>query len=472
MTPRLIAVLDVGKTNAKLSLLDVESGEAHWTTRRPSTTGDAPGVRELDVAGIEHWLLRSLAEAPDRDRISHIVPVAHGATVALLDAAGETLCAPDYEDPSFEEVAAEYARERDPFGCTLSPDLALGLNVGRQLFYLETRQPELFGRARWILLHPQYWAWRLARVMASEITSLGCHTDLWRPIQGSYSALTQRRGWTERFPPLRPAGAVLGHIAPTVCEATGLNPTCAVLCGIHDSNASYLRHLLSHPNGEQFAVISSGTWCVVMTRDADLAKLRESRGMLANVNAFGQPVATARFMGGREFVAIAGAGEAVASLLDLEQVLEAGSLAVPSFAPGGLFGDRAGQLIAADGLDTGGRAALATLYLALMTDAVLDTLESSGTIIVDGPLATNALYGEILQSLRPDDTIRLSLDQSGAGFAACYLVGGGKAMSSLQSVYPILGSERLRQMRQVWREAIDKATGRDVKTRRRGEYSC
>ena len=68
-------------------------------------------------------------------------------------------------------------------------------------------------------------------------------------------------------------------------------------CGIHDSNASYLCYRVGRPAGQPFAVVSSGTWTVIMAHGSDLARLRENRDMLANVDAFGVPVATARFTG-------------------------------------------------------------------------------------------------------------------------------------------------------------------------------
>ncbi len=90
----------------------------------------------------------------------------------------------------------------------------------------------------------------------------------------------------------------------SLAAATGLDSACEVACGIHDSNASYLRFLMDRER-EAFTVVSSGTWTIVMANRGDLRRLREDRDMLANVNAFGAPVATARYMGGREYEAIA-----------------------------------------------------------------------------------------------------------------------------------------------------------------------
>jgi sugar (pentulose or hexulose) kinase len=158
----------------------------------------------------------------------------------------------------------------------------------------------LFGRAAHLLLYPQYWAWRLSGVMSAEVTSLGTHTDLWRPHDPVYSSVARKQGWARLMPSMHRATDRLGPIRASVAAATGLDESCAVASGIHDSNASYLRFLIDRER-EAFTVVSSGTWTIVMANRCDLRRLREDRDMLANVNVFGLPVATARYKGGREY---------------------------------------------------------------------------------------------------------------------------------------------------------------------------
>ena len=309
MAAALIAVLDVGKTNAKIALVDPALGQEIWSARRANAVIQGAATRELDLVAIESWLLESLREAPQRERVAAIVPIAHGAAAVLVDHAGEVLAAPDYEDTCFDQVAGEYGALRDPYAMTFSPNLPQGLNLGRQLFYLQQRHAELFQRVAHILPYPQYWSWRLSGVMASEVTSLGTHTDLWRPHEQAYSALARKQGWARLMPSMHRATDRLGTVRESVASATGLPADCTVACGIHDSNASYLRFLMDRER-EAFTVVSSGTWTIVMANRGDLRRLREERDMLANVNVFGAPIATARYMGGREYETIAqGAGE-------------------------------------------------------------------------------------------------------------------------------------------------------------------
>ena len=130
----------------------------------------------------------------------------------LVDRAGDVLVAPDYEDACFDEVSEEYLPLRDKYSLTFSPSLPLGLNLGRQLFYLQTQREDLFQRAAHVLLYPQYWSWRLSGAMAAEVTSLGTHTDLWRPHEQTYSSLARKQGWARMMPPRHSATDRLGRI--------------------------------------------------------------------------------------------------------------------------------------------------------------------------------------------------------------------------------------------------------------------
>jgi L-fuculokinase len=422
----LIGVLDIGKTNAKLILVEAASGEIVWSIERRSTAVVRSGIRELPVAGIERWLLSGLASAPMKERIHTLVPVAHGAAAVLVSTVGEPLVAPDYEDPTLETVDESYRTRRDPFETTFSPFLPAGLNLGRQLYYQQERHPQLWSSTAAILLYPQYWAWRLCGVMASEITSLGCHSDLWLPLEGRFSKLATSQRWDTLLPSLRKAGDTLGSISHSVAQITGLPASCRVLCGIHDSNASYLCHRVAHSSDERFAVVSSGTWTVIMAHNGDLTQLREDRDTLANVDALGTPVATARFMGGREYEAIAGGTRAAKypTYESLVHVLQKRAFATPTFTDASVpDAGWAGKVMSSEELDDGERGALATLYCALRVDYLLDLLGASGNVIVDGPFASNPLYGSLLAALRPESLVLLGGERAGSVLCARHLCG-------------------------------------------------
>ena len=420
MRQDLIAIIDVGKTNAKLLVIEAETGLVTWCIEKRFGPLERSPVRELDVAGIETWLLAGLARAPDKLRIRTIVPVAHGAA-AVWVSGNDVLVAPDYEDHVFDEVGDSYRAARDPFELTFSPFLPRGLNLGRQLFFLSQKHPDLLRSCDAILLYPQYWAWRLSGCRSSEVTSLGCHSDLWRPCQRQFSSLAVARGFDKLLPSLRAAGDVLGPVTPAIAQVTGLDPACRVFCGIHDSNASYLCHRVSRASEEPFAVVSSGTWIVVMAHGTDLSRLRERDEMLANVDALGTPVATARFMGGREYEAIAGSTHRALqpTVAALRSVLDRGAMALP---PSGSANENI-HLENVDGLDEVERGALATLYCSLQTDRLLDLLGMAGRVIVDGPLSANPLYAELLRAYRADAPVLRGDNRAGPAQCARYLCG-------------------------------------------------
>ena len=448
----LIAVFDVGKTNAKLTLVDPALGQEIWSARRVNDIVAGPVGRELDLVAIEAWLLDTLRGAPQRERIAVIVPIAHGAAAVLVDQAGDVLAAPDYEDNCFEEVSSEYGALRDSYSLTFSPNLPQGLNLGRQLFYLQRRRAELFQRTAHVLMYPQYWSWRLSGVMATEVTSLGTHTDLWRPHEQAYSSLARKQGWARLMPSMRPATDRLGAIRASLGAATGLPPGCEVACGIHDSNASYLRFLMDRER-EAFTVVSSGTWTIVMANRGDLRRLIERRDMLANVNAYGAPVATARYMGGREYQAIAPGAEPP-TVEALSAVLARGAIALPSFASAGPYSGRRSQLEAGEDLDGAQRAALATLYSALMTAQLIESLGAAGEIFVDGPLARNPLFAGLLGACVPVGTIRTYAEGGGTRVAA-HLAGlPAQRPGVLQNVVP-LRIPGLLEYQATWRHRLE-----------------
>ncbi|HSA80763.1 MAG TPA: FGGY family carbohydrate kinase [Geminicoccaceae bacterium] len=452
------AVLDIGKTNVKLIVLDDEGGELH-VARRTNRVEPGPPYPHFDAGAIWAWILEALRGVPDRRAIATIVPVTHGATAAML--AGDRLALPilDYEHAGPAEATDRYRAVADDYASTFSPPLPLGLNLGRQIFWQATRFPEAFARVTDILMYPQYWAWRLTGAKASEVTSLGCHTDLWRPREARLSGLVERAGWSALFPPLRAAWEVLGPLDPEVAEATGLPATCRVLTGIHDSNASYLAYLARAAS--PFTVVSSGTWVICMAAGGRLDRLAAERDMLANVDATGAPVPTGRFMGGREYEAILGtADDPEASLADLDAVLAKGTLALPSFAPeSGPFPGRPGRIVGRAPEGSGERAALAALYAALMLDFVLEQLGASGPIFIDGPYARNALISDSLATLRPDQPVHAMAAASGAAGGAFLLTRWPAARRQPADLAPArqplaTRAAALRATRLAWRSAL------------------
>ncbi|MFN6005821.1 MAG: FGGY-family carbohydrate kinase, partial [Paracoccaceae bacterium] len=326
---RRIAVLDIGKTNAKVLVVDLATGAEEVLARTPNVVVRDGPYPHHDIDMLWQFALDGLKLAAARG-VDAVSITTHGAACVVVDEAG-ALALPmlDYEHVGPDSMAAAYDAVRPGFAETGSPRLPVGLNVGAQVFWLSRAFPAQFARVRHVLMLAQYWSFRLSGVAASEATSLGCHTDLWNPWEGRLSSLVSRMGWEGLFPPVRKAADVLGPVLPSVAEATGLPVGTRVLCGIHDSNASLVPHLAEAPCG----VLSTGTWMIVMALGGRVVELDAARDVLVNVNALGQPVPTARFMGGREMDEIMGGRIVEPSPEDLRTVLEGRVMAMPSLHP-------------------------------------------------------------------------------------------------------------------------------------------
>lgn len=415
---RRIAVLDIGKTNAKVLVVDLATGAEQVLARTPNAVVRDGIYPHHDIDKLWQFALSGLrlAAAQGVDAVSITT---HGAACVLVDEAGG-LALPmlDYEHPGPESCAAEYEAVRPGFEETGSPRLPVGLNVGAQVFWLSRAFPVEFAQVRHVLMLAQYWSFRLSGVAASEATSLGCHTDLWNPWEGRFSSLVSTMGWEGLFPPVRKAADVLGSVLPEVAAATGLASGTPVLCGIHDSNASLVPHLAEAPCG----VLSTGTWMIVMALGGRAVTLDAARDVLVNVNALGQPVPTARFMGGREMDEIMRGRIVEPSDEDLRAVLGGRVMAMPSLHPetGPFPGKRFGWI---GGEPEGGaRMAAASFYAALMGAECLDLAGAEGPVIVEGAFGGNLAFLRMLATAT-GRVVKGSGQGAGTGLGAALLAG-------------------------------------------------
>jgi len=406
------AVMDVGKTHVKLLAIGPDA-----RVLASSSTSSRNAANLIDVDGAWEWMLVGLRKLTQRFRLTAIVPTTHGAAGALVGEAGLAHPIIDYEATPPADIDTAYDALRPPFAETLSPRLPGGLNLGRQLYWIRSASPYAWRKATTLLTYPQYWSWRLTGVCAAEITSLGCHTDLWRPASGRPSRLVLRERWSRLLPPLRPAWRNLG--APL--RELRLPPNIGVCNGIHDSNAAYLRYLAGVPS--PFALLSTGTWMICFNSAGDVAKLDPQRDTLGNVDALGRPIACSRFMGGREYAAIAGseAMNLVPTLADVRMAIARRLFALPSFSEsGGPFPGIAGRLTARPS-SSAEAAAVATLYIALMSREAIRLTGPVRRLYIDGAFASHHAFTQILAALLPDAEVHAAEGTDGTAIGASLL---------------------------------------------------
>ncbi len=449
-----VAVLDIGKTNIKLSVAG-DAGDLVESLSTPNVVRPGPPYRHHDLAGQEAWLIGALAELGRRHAITAIVACGHGSGGVLVDEAGPAMPMIDYEDDPPPRIAALYRAVADGYHERGSPIMLGASHTARQLLWLQETHPEEFARAGAFLGLPQYWAWRLSGVAASELTILGAQSHLWSVPDHRFAPIVAARSWTHLMPPVAPAWRTLGALLPALARRTGLPETTRVLCGIHDSSANFYRYQAA--GMRDFTLVSTGTWIVGLSDQT--ASLDESRAMTCNADPYGDPLTGALCMGGREFSLIAGPQPpgAVAEPALVAKMVAQGSLPVPWFGEDhGLLPGlaRRGHIAGLAPQSPAERRALAVLATVLLTDLLLDVLGGSGRVVLDGTFATDRLYPALVASLRPEQPILFNLDPYGAAAGAALLAGHESRTApvtlALQSP-PALDIPGLPAYRALWR---------------------
>ena len=425
-------VIDIGKTNLKIHALD-ESDNHLISFNRKNNICKKNSYHSVDVDDIWIWILKTIEICANKFQISSLVVSGHSATAALINKSNEDngLALPimDYEWEGLESISTEYEAKRPSFDETFSPNLPAGLNLGRQIYWQQKHFPEKFNNAEALLMYPQYWTWRLTGKLTSEVSSIGCHTDLWDPIKKNFSSLVDNENWSRLFPPFTKAWDVLDNISDEIADITGLDKSCKVHTGVHDSNASYLRFLLAKRN-DNFCIVSTGTWVICMSNHKSLKSLNSSKDMLVNVNVEGSPVPCIRFMGGREYeriCSIVGAeNNQIVTRDDIKQIISDRVMILPCFSEGnGPLGDNKPEI---RGTPQSG-AALATLYCALMISFCLNELNAEGDVIIVGSFLKNPLLCQLVAQLCSDKDVYISNDKAASVRGASQLSHWAKPVS-------------------------------------------
>lgn len=436
---------------------------------RANSLCERDGIRCLDADGIGGWLratLRGWAGHP----VETIIPVAHGAGFAAIGDEGMLFAPVDYEQVIPDDVTAAYRAERDGFSVTGSPPLPDGLNLGAQLYWMSRRHRAAMENAT-LMPWAQYWAWFLTGKAVSEVTSLGCHTDLWSPGEGRFSPMAQRLGWAQRFAPVVKASDVVGTLRPALAAETGLPVTAQVLAGLHDSNAALLAARgFGEIARQEATILSTGTWFVAMRLAAEggsISSLPEGRDTLMNVDAYGWPVPSARFMGGREIETIIQLDTRRVDIKpdqpklmeEVPTLIRRRTMMMPTLAPGfGPFPDGEARWVNAPVEWQGtwyARRAAVCLYAALVADTALDLIGSKDRLLIEGRFSEAEVFVRALAALRPDTEVFVANAHNDVSFGALRLVNPIlKANGGLRRVDPLEGD--VCGYRDSWRDAVSR----------------
>ncbi|MEP7456534.1 FGGY family carbohydrate kinase [Phyllobacterium sp. SB3] len=428
--PGDIAVLDVGKTNVKLSVVTA-TGYVVETLAVANPVLSGPPWRYHDLDSLGDWIFGSLAALSAKHRLSAIVTTGHGSGGVMVGpdcASGDGSVLPmiDYEQALPEHIRDDYAPLSGSFFDRGSAMMLGATHQARQMYWMQREEPEAFGRARWYLGIPQYWAWRFSGIAVSEVSFLGAQSHLWNVVEQDWSPIVKMMGWQRLMPPFAKAWQIIGRIQPELAERYDLPKGLKVLAGLHDSSANFYRYQAARLT--DLTVVSTGTWIVGLSDSTPLDSLNELRGMTLNSDVNGQVLGGALTMGGREFTHMAGdsADGPDADPAMLHRLIERETMALPSFgADDGLFPGSAqcGHIIGTPPQNSSERKTLAVLYAALLTSECLEALDSRGLVVLDGSFLRDPLFAGLVAALRPGGKTFYSLENYGVAAGAAMLAG-------------------------------------------------
>lgn len=258
MLKEVIAVFDIGKTNKKFLLFDETLRVVHEEEVRFSEITDDDGFNCDDVGHIESWMQSCLSDTirSGNFAIRAVNFATYGATLAYIGKAGERLTPLyNYLRPMPEGVMdgfyEKYGGVEEFSRKTASPALGM-LNSGLQAMWLKNTKPEVFSRVRSVLHLPQYLSYCFTGQLASEYTSIGCHTALWDFDNHRYHRWVSDEG----IPVPHPVSNEVTYRARIEDQKLDFG------IGIHDSSSSLVPYFKA--SDRKFILISTGTWCIFM----------------------------------------------------------------------------------------------------------------------------------------------------------------------------------------------------------------
>jgi L-fuculokinase len=444
---KLNIVLDIGKTNVKLTFVDSINSKTikFFTTKQKNTYRH--GIKILNSNSIFEWALKKITYIGKKHNLDKFVCTAHGTSIALISYDDkELLACTDYEY-KFDKLFNSYKKIAPKFNESFSPFLENGLNIGQQIYYLYKRKQKLIKETKYILNYPQYIVWKLTSSFSSEISYVGCHTHLWDFKRNKLSSFVKKIKLEKKFPKIRKAWDTIGQ--RKIGESN-----LKIINGIHDSNASYL--YFKNSDIKNFTLVSTGTWYIIFNQKTPLKNLNPSLDMLANIDVFGKPVPTMRFMGGREYDHLMGVFKISNKTRAIKTFSFHDYLIYPSYASGGGFSINKINIGFYEGLNKGQIYYLICLYISFVINFCLNQMKSSNTIILDGPITKNITIMKILSSLRKKQIVLKNKREIGTTLGATNLFNINKKNKLQTVVIKKYQNQSLQAIYKNWEQSLYK----------------
>jgi sugar (pentulose or hexulose) kinase len=294
----VIAIFDIGKTNKKFFLIDEQYKIVLEQTQQFDEIVDEDGYTCDDVQLLSGWVVNTLTKVLNQ----HIFDIkavnfsTYGASFVHINEKGKVITPLyNYLKPFPENLKQQfyntYGGELKITLETASPVLG-NLNSGMQLYWLKLNKPHIFNQIKYALHLPQYISYLITGNVCADITSIGCHTQLWNFQTNNYHSWLTAENILQKMPPLQPSDQAK--------EVVFNNITLQVGSGLHDSSAALIPYLSAF--AEPFVLISTGTWCISLNpfSNEPLTVEELEKDCLCYIEHKGNPIKAARLFAGYE----------------------------------------------------------------------------------------------------------------------------------------------------------------------------
>ncbi len=296
MATAVILIFDVGKTNKKILLFDEQYRLVHEESDSLPETTDEDGFACENVEALTAWVQQKFS-AITTDRRFNVRAVNFSGYGASFVNLGESLTPvtplynylkpyPEHLKKQFYET---YGGESEVARHTASPVLG-NLNSGMQLYRHKYQQPGVFNSIKYALHLPQYLAFVITGQAHTDITSIGCHTQLWNYQDNQYHRWVTAEGIDRIFAPIFPGDKTVPVKNSDIVSGIGL----------HDSSAALVPYLASF--SQPFILLSTGTWCISLNpfNHSLLSDYELHQDCLCYLTYQGKPVKASRLFAGYE----------------------------------------------------------------------------------------------------------------------------------------------------------------------------
>jgi len=291
----VVAIFDIGKTNKKVFLFN-ENYKIVWEKSvNLDETVDEDGFHCEDIEVLKNWILDRISEIKNlNDYVLKAINFStYGASFVYIDEQGNVLTPlynylKEYPETLKTDFYNKYKGEEVFAVKTASPVLG-SLNSGMQVYRLKEEKPELFDKVKYCLHLPQYLSFLLTNEAYTDITSIGCHTNLWNFKKIKYHKWLKNEDILPKLAPL--------HYGKDVIKKEN---DFAVGIGLHDSSSAIIPYTINFT--EPFVLLSTGTWSISLNpfNNKQLTFEELQNDCLCYLQYTEKPVKAARLFSGNE----------------------------------------------------------------------------------------------------------------------------------------------------------------------------